>query len=160
MSERVLDLAAAARIARRVNLNEIFVVTVSAKRHESPKNELQSALTDAYEFTRAENKLQIHCHHDLHASSANEPVADLHVDLNLVYDIIGVEPINDNDLGAFANANGAYHSWPFIREIFHSLTVRMGLPPFVLPPLLVISPKPQLATSPQVEPAEQPADKA
>ena len=145
MSERALNLPAAARIARRVQLSDVYVAELSAKRPDSPPTTLTPELTDTYEVHRIADKLQVLCRHRLQLQQATEDnhAAEIDVALHLIYDIIGSDPVNEDDLSAFANANGAYHSWPFIREIYNSMTLRLGLPAFVLPTLLVVSPAPK-----------------
>jgi hypothetical protein len=145
VTERILDLAAAAKIARRVNLDDVYVATISARRYDvEPNQELTPILTDSYECTQVNNQLKVVCSHGLKAASGSTPIADIHVDLNLIYEIVGEEPIDHKDLAGFADANGAYHSWPFIREILNTLTLKMGLPAFILPALIVNSKPPVL----------------
>jgi len=50
---------------------------------------------------------------------------------------------------AFVANSSLLHAWPYIREFTHSMTAKMGLPPLVLP-LLVITQGPSQA--PQVPP--------
>jgi hypothetical protein len=50
---------------------------------------------------------------------------------------------------AFADVNGLYNSWPYLRELVHSTVIRMGIPPVVLPVYRVPTPaKPQVAAAP------------
>ncbi len=37
------------------------------------------------------------------------------------------------ELNAFAKVNGVYNAWPYFRELVQSMTLRMDLPPIVLP---------------------------
>ncbi len=155
MAERVLDLAAAAKVARRVQLSDVYVAALSAKRHDHPESAITPQLTDVYEVSRVEDKLQVLCRHHLQRATEDNRATEIDVSLHLIYDIIGTDPINENDLPAFADANGAYHSWPFVREIYNSMTLRLGLPAFVLPTLLVVSPTPK---PPPPPPAAAPAE--
>jgi hypothetical protein len=156
--EREANLAAAFKVARRAKLSDVVVTAVTAKRHGDLNGKIEPLLTDQYEVVeREETRLKILCRHSLEAASADRPVAEIHVDLNLIYDLNAGEPIDDSDLLAFANANGAYNSWPFIREVFNSLTLRLGLPGFILPSLLLVNPKPPAPPVPAA-PAETPKE--
>lgn len=142
MPEREANLAAAFKVARRAKLSDVVVTAVTAKRYGDLNGKIEPLLKDEYEVVgREESKLKILCRHSLEAASDDQQVAEIHVDINLIYDLTAGEPINDTDLAAFANANGAYNSWPFIREMFNCLTLRLGLPGFILPSLLLINPK-------------------
>jgi hypothetical protein len=44
--------------------------------------------------------------------------------------LTGLGPENFSSFGAL---NGVFNAWPYWRELLHNLTLRMGLPPFVLP---------------------------
>lgn len=153
MAEKAIpNLAAAARIARRVELRDVCIQEMSAKRHGVAKESLSPELSDRYELKKEDSKLEILCHHHLKATSAGDEVAEITVLLKLIYEIgATAEPINEADLPIFADANGAYHSWPFVREIYHSLTSRMGLPPFVLPVLRLINVVPTKTPETSVE---------
>jgi preprotein translocase subunit SecB len=49
-----------------------------------------------------------------------------------VYALKSKEPLADEDVAQFADANSTLHSWPFVREFLNTLTSRMGFPPFTL----------------------------
>ncbi|MGA8642464.1 hypothetical protein [Candidatus Binatus sp.] len=161
MPEREANLAAAFKVARRAKLTDIVVTAITAKRNGELSGKIEPQLSDRYEILAGEeNKLKILCRHSLEAASADQPVAEIHVDLNLIYDLAAGDPINEADLVAFANANGAYNSWPFIREMFNCLTLRLGLPGFVLPSLLLVNPKPPAPPAPTAPaaPTESPTE--
>jgi len=137
-----------------VNLTDVYVVEATAKRHRSHSDSaLKPDLDDSYTCTRrTDNKLEILCRHHLKAASGADPIAEIQIDLNLIYDIVaGTESIDETDLSAFADANGAYNSWPFIREILHSMTLRLGLPAFVLPTLRMANTPKIQAQTPSVQ---------
>lgn len=52
---------------------------------------------------------------------------------DLLYDLPKAKDFAAADLSRFANVNGVYNAWPYWRELVQSITVRMGLPPIVLP---------------------------
>jgi len=47
--------------------------------------------------------------------------------------------LSDSVVEMFGRTNGVYNAWPYIREAFQSLTVRLGLPPFTLPLMRLVS---------------------
>lgn len=56
---------------------------------------------------------------------------------------------------AFGGTNGKYNAWPYMREAFQSLTVRLGLQPFTLPLMRIVSGGLELAEEPVPKIAEQ-----
>ena len=75
----------------------------------------------------------------------------------VLYGLKGDDPPDDNDLRHFADANGRYHTWPFVRETVVSLTGKMGYRPYVLP-ALSFSPKVEEDDTETVPDAEGEAD--
>jgi hypothetical protein len=142
LPEREANLQAAFKVAKRATLSDIIITGINAKRFAKLDGELKPQLSDEYRVqSKEESKLEILCHHHLGAATADTKIADFDLEFTLVYDLAGGDPLVDSDLEAFANANGAYNSWPFAREMFNSLSLRLGLPAFVLPTLLLVSPK-------------------
>lgn len=146
MPEREANLQAAYRVARRAKLSDVFVSSINAKRLSDSVIDgaaIKPQFSDEYEVvSQEENRLCIRCRHRLEATMDDSNIAEILIDLNLIYDLVAGEPIDDADLREFANANGAYNSWPFVREAYQSLTLRLGLPGYVLPTLLLVTPKP------------------
>ena len=68
----------------------------------------------------------------------NEAVADsgtglrLEAEFALRYRLNTGEPVDDNNVEAFAKMNGVYNAWPYWREFVQSSVARMGLPPLVV----------------------------
>jgi hypothetical protein len=65
-------------------------------------------------------------------------LAEASMTYHIVYELRGEEPTATSDVEHFARANGAYHSWPFVRETIFNLTAKMGFPPYTLPVLLFL----------------------
>jgi len=72
----------------------------------------------------------------------NEPVVSIELVLNLIFrisdDLIADKEL-DVDLRAFGSIAVLEIGHPYVREIVHSLTARMGIPPLVLdvnPPII------------------------
>ena len=53
------------------------------------------------------------------------------------------EPAQRNAVFAFVSGSTMVHVWPYIRELVQSMTTRMGLPPLVLPLLVLGKPLPE-----------------
>lgn len=51
----------------------------------------------------------------------------------LIYAVKSPITFSEEQLAAFGEFNGIYNAWPYWREYVHSTTVRMGLPPMVVP---------------------------
>jgi len=55
-----------------------------------------------------------------------------------IYKVSPPDLLKNDYLEIFASTNPRLHIWPYQRELLQSLTTRMGLPPFVLPPMIFI----------------------
>lgn len=142
MSETPLDLAAAGRVSRRVDLREIRLASLSATC--KPDAPVKRQLHPAYEYeciaTRVEPGLiEVECSYSFRVTVADSEVATASLIYFLAYRVSGEEPPAQTDVEHFARANGAYHSWPFVRETMFGLTAKMGFPPYTLPVLLFSS---------------------
>lgn len=64
---------------------------------------------------------------------AGEPkLVDIAITYLVTYALSSPQPLAAADVEQFSTANGTLHSWPFVRELLHSLTLRMGIPAFKL----------------------------
>lgn len=64
------------------------------------------------------------------------PVARLSCDYAVQYSFVQDEffkNLDEKDADQFAAYNSSVHVWPHIRELIHSMSMRMGLPPILLP---------------------------
>jgi len=143
LAEKLIDFAAAGRVANRAELKDIRVIDVSAKCNPSIKGTLEPTLdVNCKVAGRDSGALEIACDYQFTARVAEAQVAEAVIKYLLVYEIKGSEPFIEEDLIEFAVGNGTLHSWPFVREFLHGLTSRMGYPPYVLP-VFHFRPKPQ-----------------
>ena len=146
MDKSEVDLVAVSRISRRVELRKIHLtdLTVSCVPGASHKPPLHPS----YEYqclpVKVEgDKIEIRCSYKFTVSSSNNELANVNMTYYIFYKLSGDEPTDEGDIEHFAHANGAYHSWPFVRELIFSLTARMGFQPYTLPVLLFLPrPKP------------------
>jgi hypothetical protein len=130
-----IDVAAASRVARRVNLLDVRLADLAASRHNVPiSGDLTPDFSQSHRaiFHEAAS-IMVASQYKFTIRSGDASVADVDATYHLSYVVEGEEEITKDDLHHFSAANGAYHSWPFVRELLHGLTGRMGFPPYVLP---------------------------
>ena len=60
-------------------------------------------------------------------------VVDVDAEYAVAYRIPEGVEVSDDVIHLFASRNAVFSSWPFFRELAHSLVARMGMPPLVLP---------------------------
>ena len=133
--ERTVDLTAVNRVSTRVELKGVRLVAISAACNPSisgpslrPEVNLDCKLGN-YDATT----LEVICDYTFVAHSDQEQAIESTIRYLLQYELAGTETAKPSDLAEFANANGALHSWPFVREMLYGLTSRMGFPPYTLP---------------------------
>lgn len=68
-----------------------------------------------------------------------EPHLGVEAVFEVVYSAEDPEAFDDVDAEHFAFANGTLHAWPYWRELAHSATGRMGVPPLVVGPYKIPS---------------------
>ena len=132
--ETTVDFAAVGRVARHTELRDVRVTEMSAKC--SPK--VTGALHPSVDLhcsiaERDEKMLEVTCDCSFSAYCGEMLAAQVQIQYLLTYELSASEHLDDDDLSQFARANGALHSWPFIREALYGMTARMGYPPFTLP---------------------------
>jgi len=122
-------------VAKRVELKGVRLAEISAKCDPkalgpslSPSVDLSCALGD-----HNETSIEVVCDYTFSAESDATKTIQSNIRYLLVYEISGGGAPSDSDLAEFAKANGALHSWPFVRELLYGLTSRMGFPPYTLP---------------------------
>lgn len=90
------------------------------------------------------------------AVDASETAIRAFADFELHYGATEGISGTDEELTAFAETNATLNAWPYLREAIQSTSVRMGMPPILLP-LFRLSVGRQLQKSPQKrEMAHQP----
>lgn len=157
--ERTIDFDAVGRVAKRVELKGVRLVEISAK---CDPNILGPSLVPTVNLeckpgAYDANRMEVICDYTFIAQSDEKQAIESAIRYLLVYEITtGAESADADDVAEFARANGALHSWPFVREILFGLTSRMGYPPYTLPVMhFNRKPKAPKPASPSVEtPAE------
>ena len=147
-----LDMKAVARIASRVSLNEVRLIALNVARvADSDEKQLGAKVERSCTAKMVEPEIiEVTCRYEFNGSDSKRDIATIVATYLLVYHLEESEPINVADLEHFAHANGAYNSWPFLRELLHSMTARMGFPSFVLPVLSFAPPRPRPPAIPTV----------
>lgn len=157
LTELAIDLAAASRISRRVDLREIRLTDIHATCQ--PRASGSFPLIPTYDHTCVPTKveggiIEVSCtfRFKVRSSDADADVADASMTYQVIYRLLGDGPTEQSDIEHFARANGAYHTWPFVRETIYSLTSKMGFPPYTLPVLSFLPrPKPRTVSEPNSE---------
>lgn len=70
--------------------------------------------------------------------SKNNPTLTIQATYGILYKVVDLEKLSDDELGAFAEVNGSFNVWPFWRELCHSAMGRMGIEPSTIPTLRVV----------------------
>lgn len=64
--------------------------------------------------------------------SDDQLVLDGQLALSVLYQLQSDSDLDDDDLTAFGEVSVLFTAYPYLREILHTLTGRMGLPPLIL----------------------------
>ena len=83
-------------------------------------------------------------------SEKHEPCVGIEALFLVTYAAEGLTGLGPEHFNSFGALNGVFNAWPYWRELLHSLTVRMGLPAFVLPVLRIGTPMPPSADAKDV----------
>lgn len=145
MTDDAIDIVAASRISRRVEIVEMSLSEIRANRKIDVGTGRR--LTPTYEYDCVPTKvgdgvIEVACSYSFKVHSSDQELAEANMTYHIIYKLLGDEPAAESDIKQFARANGAYHSWPFVRETIFSLTSKMGFPPYTLP-VLSFLPKPK-----------------
>ena len=153
MAEKTIDFIALGRVSSRAEFKSIRLAEVSAKCDPKVSGPLSARLENNCEVLgRDGNVLRVLCNYQFSVSVTEVQVAEATVKYLVEYELRGDEPFSDDDISAFAFANGTLHSWPFLREFLNGLTSRMGYQPYMLPVFHFIPKRPP-QPAPKAEPA-------
>ena len=164
------DLLAASRVSRRVDVEDIRLAEVQLACEPFSVIGDILRLVESRHNTRADvresGKFEVECKYEFVFHTSDDLAFTLQLVYRVLYELQGDDIPDENDLRHFADANGRYHTWPFVRETVASLTGKMSYCPYVLP-ALSFSPKVKEEGSETVpaigeaddSDAERPADK-
>lgn len=135
------DLIAASRVSRRVDVAEIRLTDVQlASDLVSATGDLRFESEHAIRSEVTDGKIEVECDYTFTFHTHDVSAFTLRLVYNVLYALQDDDATDENDVQHFADANGRYHTWPFVREMVTSLTAKMGYRPYVLP-ALSFSPK-------------------
>lgn len=138
--ERVVDLAAVGRIARRVEFKGIRLTEISANCDPRVLGPLAPDVdVTCFLGELSATGVEVICDYSFTVLSHEQRAASGALKYLLSYDLTGSDPVSNDDLTEFARSNGVLHSWPFVRELLFALTSRMGYPPYTLPVMHFVS---------------------
>lgn len=140
-----VDMVAASRVSRRVQLLAIQLTDLSMKR--TADGDGSSLGADVNRNCMAlkwdGGVVEVSCNFHFRAVDGDTQVGFIDATYLLRYGVEGSEPVAEADAKHFAFANGAYNAWPFARELFFGISSKMNLPPFILPVLIFTPPRTQ-----------------
>jgi hypothetical protein len=67
------------------------------------------------------------------AEDPKEPLVDMMARFVILYDLPKDNSISAESLTAFAGSSGVFSVWPYWREFVHSTSLRLAVPPIILP---------------------------
>jgi len=145
---RNLDMEAVARVARKVELREIYLLEASVHREsmeigEEPLSLKYHCATKILPSDATENILPVACEFSVlafHGDSSDSPVMRIEASFCANYVFRNSRNVAHEDIQHFAKINPLYNVWSYWREFVHSMTTRMGFPALTVP-LLTIVPK-------------------
>ncbi len=132
--KKPIDLQSVARVAGRIDLREIRLVGIEASCSPSQAEILEPDISfESFAEVTQGGPLAVACTYYFKVSSGENIAANATIRYVLIYDVMGGEDLHSEDLKAFAEVNGNYHCWPFLRQLLFDLTSKMGFPPLTLP---------------------------
>ena len=153
------DLRAAARVSRHVEVETIRLgeARIEPGTFSAIGDDLQIAESvHGTQHTMMDGKIGVVCKYEFIFHSKGKFAFTLRLEYHVIYGLQGELQPDEEDVRHFADANGRYHTWPFIREMIVSLTAKMGYRPFVLPALIFL---PRVEEQPEpVQPSKDSAE--
>lgn len=124
----------AARVSAGVDLLDLRIRRIEAELHSAAAEGPFSFKLDVTPAVSRADKLAVYSLEYQFSSkdSDDQLVLDGTVELSVLYQLPGDRELNDDDLTAFGEISVLFTAYPYLREILHSLTGRMGLPPLIL----------------------------
>ncbi len=93
---------------------------------------LSAAIVD-----RSKGLFRVRHRASLKAKVQRKIVLKIHSIFTAVYKV-PPDLIDEENIRLFAEMDSRLHIWPYQRELIQSIMTRMGLPPFVLPPMVFV----------------------
>jgi len=113
-------------------------VSFAAKFPDTPGPELRFAMEDAAEYKIYDWGFRARHRYDLTIKQGESEKVYVKISCTFVTDYRSEQPITDELFDIFKKVNLPLNTWPYFREFVQSSTVRIGLPPLVLPVFQVL----------------------
>ena len=142
-------------MSKYAELKDVRLTDTSAKCDSKAAGPLEAEFLHECSVAKNEKELlEVSCRYRFIGSSAQVKVMEIEIKYLVTYVLTSPEQMPLTDLTQFADANGTLHSWPFVREFLHSLTYRMGFPPFKLG-VMHFAPRPKPKAPEATQPVAQ-----
>lgn len=155
-----VDFSAVARVSRYAELKDVRLINVLADCDpKSTPGPLDAEFSHESSISGRESELlQVVSSYQFNGRSGSAQFINIAIKYLVSYSLNApsTEPLAEEDVSQFAMANATLHSWPFVRETLHSLTYKMGFPPFKLGVMHFVPQQQKAAAEPQTEEAVQP----
>ena len=161
MTEPAIDLVAASRISRRVDLRAIRLTEIHATSLSDGNTGVPLVPTYVHDCVLTSVNagiIEVSCSYKFSVRSSDAELAEANMTYQVTYKLLGDEPTEQSDLEHFARSNGAYHTWPFVRETIYTLTSKLGFPPYTLPVLSFLRGRPATQPATSSTPSEPTTD--
>jgi preprotein translocase subunit SecB len=121
------------RVLRGIELREIFIKKMKSEiYHEHYHDGLTVSFKETSEYRAENGKFVITCELKLEAKNSKKKVA-IRIDATYELNFDSQEPINQDFFDIYKRGSLPLNIWPYFRELVHSTTLRMGIPPLLLP---------------------------
>lgn len=124
----------------QVQLEDFWLHSVEARKQYKPDETLEGAEPslsfDGFVVESGSDNAECELHIDLTAVS-HELEFGLNADVRIRARFTSAEPLDSQVWEEFASLQAVLLLWPYARELISALSVRMGLPPLLLPVLQI-----------------------
>jgi len=118
---------------RGLNINELKMITLKAtveKKFEPPARILVKDSAN-YEIIN-DNTFEVIQVYNIDAKKDNEDKAGLQVEITYLIKYSIKIPMKKEYFDAFKDSSLRLHTWPYVRQFIHQITLNMNLPPIIL----------------------------
>ena len=140
VDESAVALQLAAALARRVQIDDIRLLRMSAGQNLRPGGlppNIKFESDAEFKLNEADSKIAVDVTFKLLASYNDSQLAEpslmMAATFRVTYKISSLSGLSSFHYDAFSFMNGIYNAWPYWRELVHSSLSRMGLPPLQIP---------------------------
>jgi preprotein translocase subunit SecB len=145
-----IDFAAVGRVSTFAELKNVRLVQLSAICDPSAVGPVEAEFSNTASVTNfSGDVLDVACEYRFVAKLAQATAIEIVIRYLVTYAMTASSPLAESDLAEFARGNGVLHSWPFVREVLNSTTLRMGFPPFTLGVMHFVPQQPKAVEQPK-----------